>query len=281
MDFFAQQDLARRNTRLLVLFFLAAVLLLVALTNAAVTAFLFFSQDYNIYGGSRAGLAGFLSYFSWARFGTIGLTVSSTVALVVLLKWLQLSTGGKAVAESMGGTRIVPQSRDDAERRCLNVVEEMALAANMPVPPVYVLNDERGHQCLRRRHHPRRRRGRGHPWHYRASEAPRITGRDRPRVQPYTQRGYAPQHTPGGHVKGHHLHRRYRSLPDARQQPGALRRQRSQRQRGQPCPCWAWRCGYWGGWADLPRGLSRRRSRGRKNTWRTPARCNSPAVQTA
>jgi len=144
MNFFAQQDLARRNTRLLILLFLAAVLLLVLLTDAALAAFLFFSQDYNVYGGYREGLPGFLSYFSWARFGTIGLTVSATVALVVLCKWVQLSTGGKAVAESMGGTRIVPQSLDAAERRCLNVVEEMALAANMPVPPVYVLNDERG-----------------------------------------------------------------------------------------------------------------------------------------
>ena len=34
MDFFAQQDLARRNTRLLVVLFLAAVLLLVVLTGA-------------------------------------------------------------------------------------------------------------------------------------------------------------------------------------------------------------------------------------------------------
>ncbi len=144
MDFFAQQDLARRNTRLLVLFFFAAVLLLVTLTNAAVAAFLFFSQDYTIYSGSREGMAGFLSYFSWARFGTIGLAVTATVAVVVLFKWIQLSTGGKVVAESMGGIRLVPQSLDAAERRCLNVVEEMALAANMPVPPVYVLEGERG-----------------------------------------------------------------------------------------------------------------------------------------
>ena len=144
MDFFAQQDAARRNTRLLVLFFVIAVLLLVILTNAAVAAFLFFSQDYNIYSGNRQGLSGFWSYFSWARFGTIGLAITATVAVVVLFKWFQLSTGGKAVAESMGGTRLVPQTRDPAERRCLNVVEEMALAANMPVPAVYVLNDERG-----------------------------------------------------------------------------------------------------------------------------------------
>ena len=144
MDFFAQQDAARRNTRVLVLLFLAAVLLLIVLANAAVAAFLFFSGDYNIYSGSREGMDGFLSYFSWSRCGTVSLAISATVALVVLAKWVQLSTGGKAVAESLGGTRILPQSRDATERRCLNVVEEMALAANMPVPPVYVLNGERG-----------------------------------------------------------------------------------------------------------------------------------------
>jgi Zn-dependent protease with chaperone function len=144
MNFFEQQDIARRNTRVLVLLFLAAVLLLIVLANAAVAAFLFFGQDYNIYSGSREGVEGFLAYFSWTRFGTIALAITATVAMVVFIKWIQLSTGGKVIAESMGGTRILPQTRNRAERRCLNVVEEMALAANMPVPPVYVMNDERG-----------------------------------------------------------------------------------------------------------------------------------------
>lgn len=144
MDFFAQQDLARRNTRMLVLSFLCAVLFLVILVNLVVAAFLFVSQDYNIYSGARQGMEGFARYFSWQRFGTIGLAVSATVGLVVFVKWFRLSTGGKSVAEDMGGSRILPQTRDRAERRCLNVVEEMALAANMPVPAVYVLNNERG-----------------------------------------------------------------------------------------------------------------------------------------
>ena len=132
MNFFEQQDIARRNTRVLVLLFLVAVSLLIVLVNVAIAAFLFFGQDYNIYSGSREGVEGFLSYFSWTRFGSIGLAVTATVVLVVFFKWIQLSTGGKVVAESMGGSRILPQTRDRAERRCLNVVEEMALAANMP-----------------------------------------------------------------------------------------------------------------------------------------------------
>ena len=144
MNFFERQDVARRNARVLVLLFLVAVILLIVLANVAVAAFLFFGQDYNIYSGSRQGAAGFLSYFTWARFGTIGLAATATVAMVVFIKWFQLSTGGKVVAESMGAIRILPQTRDRAERRCLNVVEEMALAANMPVPPVYIMNDERG-----------------------------------------------------------------------------------------------------------------------------------------
>ncbi len=142
MDFFQQQDTARRNTRLLVVLFSIAVALLIILTNAVVSAFLHFNEDYNLYNGMQG--QGFWSYFSWERFGFIGLVISAVVGGVVLFKWLQLSTGGKVVAESLGGTRIVPQSRDRAEQRCLNVVEELALAANMPVPPVYVLNGERG-----------------------------------------------------------------------------------------------------------------------------------------
>jgi Zn-dependent protease with chaperone function len=144
LDFFAQQDIARRNTYLLSVLFLVAVLALVLLANVLVAAFLWFGQDYNVYSGSREGMSGLLSYFSWQRFGGIGTGITVTVALVVLVKWIQLSTGGKTVAENMGGTRILPQTRDPDERRCLNVVEEIALAANMPVPAVYVMNTERG-----------------------------------------------------------------------------------------------------------------------------------------
>ncbi|MFT6955559.1 MAG: Zn-dependent protease with chaperone function [Halieaceae bacterium] len=144
MNFFAQQDVARRNSRLLTAMFLVAVFLLILLTNALVAAFLYFGQDYSIYSGSREGIQGFLTYFTWARFGSLALGITATVAAVVMVKWMQLSTGGRSVAESMGGSRILPQTQDKAERRCLNVVEEMSLAANMPVPAVYVMNGERG-----------------------------------------------------------------------------------------------------------------------------------------
>ncbi|MDO8862688.1 M48 family metallopeptidase [Haliea sp. E1-2-M8] len=144
MDFFARQDLARRNTRLLTVLFLLAVAGLILLTNAMVAAFLWWGDSYNLYAGQRGGWREFLSYFNWQRFGGIGLGVGATVAMVSLVKWLQLASGGKVVAEAMGGVRVLSQTRDRAERRCLNIVDEMALAAGMPVPPVYVMNGERG-----------------------------------------------------------------------------------------------------------------------------------------
>jgi Zn-dependent protease with chaperone function len=143
VDFFAQQDRARRNTRYLVILFILAVLLLIVLTNGLVTAFLWFGRDYNLYVGG-SGWNGYLALFSWERFLTIGLAVAASVGLVSLVRWLQLAAGGKTVAESMGGRRILAQSDDFYEKRALNIVEELALAASMPVPALYVLENERG-----------------------------------------------------------------------------------------------------------------------------------------
>ena len=70
MNFFEQQDAARRNARMLLLLFLAAVFLLILLTNALIAAFFYFSQDYNVYAGSREGIPGFFSYFTWARYNS-------------------------------------------------------------------------------------------------------------------------------------------------------------------------------------------------------------------
>ena len=46
------------------------------------------------------------------------------------------------MAESLGGRRVFPDTTDPVERRLLNVVEEMALASGVPVPPVFLLDDE-------------------------------------------------------------------------------------------------------------------------------------------
>lgn len=135
-NFFAQQDLARRNTRILVVLFTLAVLLLLTLTNVIALISLGFVDP--------AFLSSSLQWrtLPWDLVGWVSFTVLAAVTIAVLFKWQQLKAGGRAVAESLGGIRLLPDSQDPLQRRLLNVVEEMALAANTPVPPVYLLPEQ-------------------------------------------------------------------------------------------------------------------------------------------
>jgi Zn-dependent protease with chaperone function len=132
-NFFAQQDLARRNTRILIVLFTLAVMLLLLLTNAIALISLGFIEPAVLTG------AGHWQSLPWHIVIWISLAVITAVGIAILIKWQQLNAGGKVVAESLGGVRIAPDSSDALQRRLLNVVTEMALAANTPVPPVYLL----------------------------------------------------------------------------------------------------------------------------------------------
>jgi Zn-dependent protease with chaperone function len=67
-----------------------------------------------------------------------------TISISALVKFRSLSSSGGAVAEMLGGRRVPAETDDPLERRFLNVMEEMAIAANVPVPEAYVLADQQG-----------------------------------------------------------------------------------------------------------------------------------------
>ncbi len=145
MDFFeAQARAKKRSARLVVLFALAVVGTILAAYVAGVMlarGTLSTGADVEINGQmwSAADLDGW--WHPRLFFGIAGATFV-VVGLGSLFKWLQYSTGGSVVAESLGGRRIEPGAANPAERRLLNVVEEMAIASGTPVPAVYVLDDE-------------------------------------------------------------------------------------------------------------------------------------------
>lgn len=131
MDFFARQDKARRNTKLLVFYFALAIGLLIVAVYTAVALIFTFSE------GS----------FSWAQPGLFFGTAAATVAVIStgsVFKTMALSRGGRAVAELLEGRLVNPNSIDVHERKLLNVVEEMAIASGVPVPQVYVMDGETG-----------------------------------------------------------------------------------------------------------------------------------------
>ena len=66
------------------------------------------------------------------------------MAGAILQKSLALSGGGAAVAELLDGTVLERPVEDPLRRQLLDVVEEMAVAAALPVPTVYLLEREEG-----------------------------------------------------------------------------------------------------------------------------------------
>ncbi|HMP80162.1 MAG TPA: M48 family metalloprotease, partial [Pirellulaceae bacterium] len=146
MDFFASQDLARRNTRKLVFLLILAVIVMCGAVYALVVAVWMMADKGHQRVISEQG-------FDWqVLLSSENLLLVAGVVVVVLLivsvgsmlKVAELRTGGVGVAEMLGGRRLIPGNADLAERRVLNVVEEMALASGVPVPPVYILDNETG-----------------------------------------------------------------------------------------------------------------------------------------
>lgn len=73
-----------------------------------------------------------------------GLAVAAVIGFASLYKITQLKSGGGAVATSLGGVRVSPDTREPRLRRLCNVVEEIAIASGTPVPAIYLLEREAG-----------------------------------------------------------------------------------------------------------------------------------------
>lgn len=70
----------------------------------------------------------------------VGLGFLGFTFLVAGFNYLNyLQSGGSYVAEAVGAEIVDPETRSFKERQLLNIVEEIALATSLPVPPVYIL----------------------------------------------------------------------------------------------------------------------------------------------
>ncbi|HHF2902874.1 TPA: M48 family metallopeptidase [Vibrio diabolicus] len=134
MDFFDHQDTARQRTGLLVFLFSLAVVTITGLVSV-----LSIGIYYGVT-GEHFDQETALTYVLLCFAGVLlVVAISSTVRLSALT-----SNGGRGVAESIGGKLISSNTLDAKHRQLLNVVEEMAIASGIPVPPVYVMQEERG-----------------------------------------------------------------------------------------------------------------------------------------
>jgi Zn-dependent protease with chaperone function len=140
MDFFAQQALARGQSRRLIVLFLVAV----ACVVAAIGFIVLLALDVGLSPEERAAAGGsLLGRHPKAGF-VAGLATLLVIGTASLFKVARLRGGGGVVARELGGTLVSPDTTDRRLRRLRNVVEEIAIASGTPVPEIYVLEKEPG-----------------------------------------------------------------------------------------------------------------------------------------
>jgi Zn-dependent protease with chaperone function len=139
MNFFEHQEIARRRTSELIAYYVLAIVLIVLAIYLTTMGLIKYA--------SNTPSDGFQISSLWRP--DVLLLVAVSVGLIILIGTMYKIAvlahgGGAAVAEMLGGTLVPANTRDFELRRLLNVVEEMALAAGVPVPRVFILESEEG-----------------------------------------------------------------------------------------------------------------------------------------
>jgi Zn-dependent protease with chaperone function len=131
MDFFEAQDRAKQATWKLLGLYCAAVVLIIMSVYIVTLLLLGYAGGEGVQQPWQPVLFFIVTGF------TLILIVSGT-----LFRIAQLRKGGSAVAEMLGGRRLDASSTDLNERQLINVVEEMSIASGLPVPDIYLLDNE-------------------------------------------------------------------------------------------------------------------------------------------
>ena len=140
-QFFERQETQKSYTRWLVWAFIAAILVVVVVIDLVVIV----------------GLGGDIERI-WRRtpefLVVTSLVVLGTILGASLYKSAKLKAGGGAIARALGGVQVADNETDLKRKRLLNVVEEMAIAARIRKPQVFVLPDETGINAFAAGHSP-------------------------------------------------------------------------------------------------------------------------------
>lgn len=150
MDFFENQDKARANTKLLVVYFVIAVVCIVVSVYLASLLIFYGANAKQQFGAPTPELV------LWDPLLFLYVTLGTLTVVIIgsLYKTAALSKGGSAVAESLGGRLVSSNTTHPDERKLRNVIEEMAIAAGVPVPKIYLLDHEKSINAFAAGHAP-------------------------------------------------------------------------------------------------------------------------------
>ena len=143
MNFFEAQERARKSSRALVWWFILSVVGVIVVMYVLGVSLWQYSST-NPQGINHATDTAELVWWDPTIFTWVSVLVGGVIMTGSWVKLAQLSGGGKVVAQSLGGRAVEPTTTDLPERRLLNVVEEIAIASGVPVPEVWIMDEEQG-----------------------------------------------------------------------------------------------------------------------------------------
>lgn len=148
--FFERQETAQARTTQLIVIYSATVLLLILGLYATVLLLLGYGVGPSIFeSGSSLEAARAAAYGDesialvrpWILLGVAGV-VGGFLWMARGLQLRKLRAGGHVVAQRLHGTKLDPAQAMGGRRQLVHVVEEMAVAAGVSAPPVYILEEK-------------------------------------------------------------------------------------------------------------------------------------------
>lgn len=130
MDFFAQQLVRKRQSLILLVGFVFAMLAMALLINAVITVFsMLVGQDSSLWSPSAPALV--MIAIVWM-----------TIVAGGFFRYLDVRAGGAVLARRFGAVHASNRSRHEQENVLLNVVAEVSIASSTAQPEVYVMRHE-------------------------------------------------------------------------------------------------------------------------------------------
>lgn len=134
MQFFEQQRLCKQNTRILIVLF-AITVVITAICTGAVVYFVFQKSQ-------QTSMPMDLGVWYNSNFFIVPAFASALFVLIASVYKSSLNTTGRGIALSVGAKIVPSTTKNPLHRRYLNTVEEMSIASGVPIPLVFVQENE-------------------------------------------------------------------------------------------------------------------------------------------
>lgn len=139
MNFFEDQEIAKRKTNKLVFLFFLSTFCTAIILCLSISLIFYIGYESKTYEPDPYSIY-LLS--SWKNYAVLLAVFSLGIFLISVFKISLLGTGGEHVAQMLGATKVKRAGADRELKKYINIVEEMSIASGAPIPKIYIMENE-------------------------------------------------------------------------------------------------------------------------------------------